>query len=83
MRRYRMKDARVAGCIAGRAGLSKQAIELIEAFDGSYKGAIQLAGALSVIADMATFDSYWEEQALKGSDKASNWMELILESGEL
>ncbi len=82
MRRYRMKDARIAGGIAKRGGLAKKAIELIEDFDGSYKGAMELAGKLSVIADMATFDSYWEEQVIRGSAKTTYWLQAILEEGE-
>lgn len=66
MRPYKIKDARVAGQLIGRAGLSQRVIQAVNDFDGSYKGAMQLAGRLSVIADMSTFDSYWEEKTYKG-----------------
>tara|TARA_Y100001973_G_scaffold106582_1_gene185487 strand:- start:1838 stop:2077 length:240 start_codon:yes stop_codon:yes gene_type:complete len=78
-----MKDARIAGGIAKRGGLAKKSIELIEGFDGSYKGAMRLAGELSVIADMATFDAYWEEQVIRGSIKTEDWLKSILDDGEL
>ena len=50
----------------GREGLSKLVIESVEGFDGSYKGAMKLAGELSVIAKMATFDGYWDEKTTLG-----------------
>lgn len=43
---------------------------------------MELAGKLSVIADMATFDSYWEEQVIRGSAKTTYWLQAILEEGE-
>lgn len=50
----------------GREGLAKRVIELVEAFDGSYKGAIILAGRLRAIAVACRFDDYWEEKAVEG-----------------
>jgi len=46
--------------------------DFIDSYDGSYKGAMKLAGQLSVIAKMATCDDYWEEQVDKGIFNAKN-----------
>lgn len=54
----------------GREGVSKMALEFVNECDGSYKGVMELAGKLSVIAKMATFDEYWGEQVGRGEQKA-------------
>ena len=53
----------------GRAGVSEEAIKSISDFDGSYKGAMELCGKLTVLADMSTFDDYWLEQVNRGIAK--------------
>ena len=54
----------------GREGVSLLAQQFIQEYDGSYKGAMQLAGKLSVIAKMSTFDDYWHEQVNRGEQTA-------------
>jgi len=56
------KELRGRGEKLGREGLSLRVIELIEEFDGSYKGAMILAGHLKAIAQAAKFDEYWSEK---------------------
>ena len=58
----------------GRPGVAEEAIKAISDFDGSYKGAMELAGKLVVIADMSTFDDYWEEQVNRGIAAMGNRM---------
>ena len=62
----KISDLRVIGNSIGRDGVSERAIELINSFDGSYKGAVILCGQLSVLAKVCSFDSYWDEQVKKG-----------------
>jgi len=50
----------------GRAGLAERAIALVKAFDGSYKGAIILAGRMRAIATACKYDDYWQEKADEG-----------------
>ena len=50
----------------GRAGLSELTIEAVAEFDGSYKGAMLLAGRLKAIALAANYDEYWKEKVAKG-----------------
>ena len=78
----KIAKAREAGNILGREGLSKRVIELVDEFDGSYKGAIALAGALSVITKACTFDDYWDEKAFAGAVKESNYMLNIIEENK-
>ena len=66
MKIQRLRD--IADLI-GREGLSQLVIEAVEEFDDSYKGAMRLAGELSVIAKMATFDSYWDEKTNLGRQR--------------
>jgi hypothetical protein len=60
------KELKAAGDDLGRAGLSQRVIDLIAEFDGSYKGAMKLAGRLKAIAGAAKFDGYWTEQVDDG-----------------
>ena len=68
----KIKELRSVGVKLGREGMSLLAQEFIESYDGSYKGAMKLAGQLSIIAKMATCDDYWEEQVHKGLFSAHN-----------
>lgn len=45
-----VRKMREEGRRLGRAGLSQRVIDLVGEFDGSYKGAMELAGRLRVIA---------------------------------
>lgn len=76
----KIKELRKAGEEIGRAGMSKLAIEFINQFDGSYKGAMQLAGKLAVIAKMARCDDYWHEKVIIGERYAEFKCELILDN---
>jgi len=60
------KKLRAHGQRLGRAGLSKRAIALIEDFDGSYIGAMILAGRMKAIAQAAGYDDYWSEKVNHG-----------------
>lgn len=66
----KIAELRKVGDKLGREGVSKLAQEFIAEYDGSYKGAMELAGKMQHIAKMATFDIYWLEQASRGSYKA-------------
>lgn len=69
---------REAGSILYRDGLAEMATHEVSQFDGSYKGAMELCGKLSVIAKMATFDEYWEEQVSRGIRKQEFEVEKVL-----
>tara|TARA_R110000822_G_scaffold273001_1_gene395508 strand:- start:60 stop:329 length:270 start_codon:yes stop_codon:yes gene_type:complete len=69
---------RKAGDKLGREGMSLLAIQYIERFDGSHKGAMRLCGRLSVIAKMATCDQYWDEKTSDGIRDAQFAAEIIL-----
>lgn len=60
------KELRKEGERLGRAGLSERVIELVKDFDGSYKGAMHLAGQLKAISQAAKFDDYWTEKVERG-----------------
>lgn len=60
------KRLRKVGSEIGREGMSLRVIAAVGEFDGSYKGAMQLAGRLKAIAQMARCDEYWSEQVDKG-----------------
>jgi len=79
----KIAKAREAGEILGREGLSKRVIQLVDEFDGSYKGAMKLAGQLSVIANACTFDEYWDEKCSDGRVKESRHFLSILESRDI
>lgn len=54
------------GHAVGREGMSKAAIKAVEEFDGSYKGAMELAGKMKAIAQAASCDDYWSEKVNRG-----------------
>lgn len=54
------------GALIQREGMSERVINAVSEFDGSYKGAMRLAGRLKAIAQMANSDDYWKEQVDKG-----------------
>lgn len=60
------KALKKAGSQLGREGLSKRVLALIADFDGSYKGAMVLAGRMKAIAQAARSDSYWTEKVDDG-----------------
>jgi hypothetical protein len=64
----KIAELRKYGAKVNREGMSQAAIDAINAWDGSYKGAMQLCGQLSLIAKAATCDDYWSEQVEKGKD---------------
>jgi hypothetical protein len=59
-------ELRHSGKNIGRAGLSEAVIEAVASFDGSYKGAMVLAGKLKAISQAAKFDGYWSEKVDDG-----------------
>ena len=59
-------ELRAWGSKVDRAGMSQAVIDAVDAFDGSYKEAMRLAGTLSQIAIAARCDSYWNEQVEHG-----------------
>ena len=76
----KISELRKAGSILYRDGMAEMALHEIEQFDGSYKGAMELCGKLSVIAKMATCDDYWQEQVLRGVQKQEIEAENVLNS---
>jgi hypothetical protein len=58
-----------AGAVLGREGLSKAVIEAVADFDGSYKGAMVLAGRLKAVAQAAKADGYWSEKVEDGYNR--------------
>ena len=69
---YTIKKLRVLGEKLGREGVAKEVQECVSDYDGSYKGAMELCGKLFVMAEMSTFDTYWEEQTQRGVDKQTS-----------
>jgi len=69
---YKIAKLRKLANHIGRKGVSEEAVKAVNDFDGSYKGVMELAGKLAVIADMSTFDEYWEEQVNRGIQKQTN-----------
>jgi hypothetical protein len=63
------KELRLSGAALGREGLSLAAIAAVKQFDGSYKGAMVLAGRLKAIAQAAGYDGYWSEKVDDGFQK--------------
>ncbi len=59
-------EMKKVGAILGREGLSKAVIEAVASFDGSYKGAMVLAGRLKAVAQAAKADGYWSEKVEDG-----------------
>jgi|GEM_PF-2339143 len=60
------KELRKEGERLGRSGMSQRVLKCVEEFDGSYKGAMILAGRLKAIAQAAKCDDYWDEKVNKG-----------------
>lgn len=63
---FEFKDMQKWGKAVGREGMSEEAIAAVAEFDGSYKGAMILAGKMKAIAQAAGCDEYWSEQVGKG-----------------
>ncbi|QDP65818.1 MAG: hypothetical protein Unbinned7865contig1001_17 [Prokaryotic dsDNA virus sp.] len=63
---FEWKDMRKWGSLVGREGMSQAAIKAVEEFDGSYKGAMELAGRMMAIAQAAKCDDYWSEKVVRG-----------------
>lgn len=74
----KISKLREVGELLGREGVSKLAKVFIDECNGSYKGVMELSGKLSVLAKMATFDEYWNEQVVRGEQKALYKIESIL-----
>lgn len=60
------KQARKWGKSVGREGMSKEVILAVDDFDGSYMGAMILAGKMKAIAQASGCDDYWSEKVNKG-----------------
>lgn len=60
------RKLRAEGQRLGRAGLSQRVCDLVSEFDGSYVGAMILAGRLRAIATAAGYDDYWTEKVQNG-----------------
>lgn len=67
-------DLKKAGEVLGREGLSKAVIEAVAGFDGSYKGAMVLAGRLKAVAQAAKADGYWSGMIDDGYHRERNLM---------
>lgn len=63
------KELRKHGDRIGREGMSQAVIKAIDEFDGSYIGAMILAGRCKAIAQAAKCDSYWDEKVSIGFHK--------------
>ena len=63
---FEFKEMQKWGKSVGREGMSLEAIKAVEEFDGSYKGAMILAGKMKAIAQAAGCDDYWSEKVSKG-----------------
>jgi hypothetical protein len=66
----------------GRETISVYVIDLINNFDGSYKGAIELCGQLSVMAKVCSFDDYWNEQVNRGIRKVEHSLSLLKDANQ-
>ena len=60
------KELRKHGDRLGRAGMSQYVIKAVEDFDGSYKGAMKLAGKLKALTLAAKSDGYWDDMWRRG-----------------
>ena len=73
-------DKRKAGEILGRAKLSEMIITLATSIaEGSYKNAIEKAGAISVLVECCSYDDYWDEKAGIGKYKQQNTLIDLIE----
>jgi hypothetical protein len=75
----KIKELRQAGEAMGREAISIYVIDLINNFDGSYKGSIELCGQLSVMAKVCSYDDYWNEQVCRGVAKAERSIQMLME----
>jgi hypothetical protein len=66
---FEFRDMQKWGNLVGRKGMSKEVISAVREFDGSYKGAMELAGRLKAIAQAAGCDEYWSEKVGRGYHK--------------
>lgn len=64
------KELRKHGDRIGRVGMSQYVIKAVDEFDGSYKGAMKLAGKLKAVTLAAKCDQYWDEMWRRGYTKA-------------
>jgi hypothetical protein len=69
---YKIKKLRELGSDLGRQGVTEEVQKCISEYDGSYKGAMELCGKLFVMAEMSTFDDYWQEQVQRGVYKQTS-----------
>jgi hypothetical protein len=67
---YKIAKLRSLADKLGREGVSIEVIKAIKGWDGSYKGAMELCGKLTLWADASTFDEYWNDQVNRGMSKA-------------
>ena len=64
------KTLRKEGERLGRIGMSEYVKKAVSDFDGSYKGAMKLAGKLKAITRAAKSDCYWDEMVGRGYNRA-------------
>lgn len=76
----KLPEIKKAGKILGRQGISERVIALVNRFDGSYKGAVELIGRLAVLEKACRFDVYWDEKAFLGSVKEEGYLQHIIET---
>lgn len=77
---------RKAGEVLRRAGISAEIIKLckIVAESENYIQAVEVAGEIKVLAESATFDTYWHEKLNRGITKREfdfDYMLKTIESG--
>lgn len=65
-------DLKAEGARLGREGMSLRVLAAVKEFDGSYKGAMVLAGRLKAISQMAAADGYWREKVEDGYHRERN-----------
>ena len=74
---YSIKKLRDVGDDLGRSGVSEQVGIAVNDCSGTPKDLMELCGKLLVIADMSTFDSYWQEQVQRGVSKQEHVIALL------
>ena len=79
-----IKRKREAGEVLRRAGISAEIIKLckIVAESENYKEAIKIAGEIKVLAESATYDSYWHGKLNNGITKREFEFEYMLKTIE-
>lgn len=75
---------REAGSMLRRAGISAEIIKLCKevAENQNYKKAIETAGRISVLAQSATYDSYWSQKANIGIARQEIEFDYMLKTAE-